>query len=401
MIFKYVKEENPSLYNKWISHNENIPQLFNTFEKFAYSLQYEKGKDYNTILDPRSYYIFHSFFEKNQNIKLPMTWLMNTKQDIERYPAVAQPFNVNNIDLSVLCNFLFGVTSHTIHFNNFNLLNQHPILEQMLLNASEIIKFGLENEIELNRPDLSLVYYPSVYDFYWFISRTSYLLRNSNIFSNIILQKVSNNLYTCLMNQVTNNIIKLAQQDGQQYYWDDFLGDFPKKKLGEDRLFSTSLALSALLDTWTDEITPNNIIGKRRWNPQTPSKVHSLIQGGILYLQENLFAWFASHENAFFSGSVKGSNDYPFWYPLNYAQYLNGTKIKPVNQDDITSELCVGVEGVIDSSEYSQMLKQEWFNMSVPTSFKGFAEESFPFWSSPALTYSMAQLVFSKFINLI
>lgn len=440
MLYKYIKNKNPNLYDKWNAKNSNIHALFNVFEQFSYhpsSAKQVPPPPFNTLLDSRSYYIFHQFLEQNPNLRLPMTWLMNTKQDRERYPAVAQPFNVNNIDLSVLTNFLFGISSHAIHRNDFE-LNNHPMIQQMMLNASEIIRCALMNDIEMDRPDLSLVYYPSVYDFYWFISRTSFLLRNSK-YSNSVLSTISNSLYKSLTTYVTPKIIKLAQstENGKnEFYWDDFLGDFKDKKYGEDRLFSTSLALSALLDTWTDEypVTTtrtaatrttqtterdhggkktttterdlyNNILQqeyrRRRYHPNTPNTVKELISGGILYLQENLFSFMASHENAFFSGSVKGSSDYPYWYPSNYCEYLNGTKIRPVNQDDITSELIVGVEGIIEPSKlYDQMLKEKWFNMSVPTQFHGFATEGFPFWSSPALTLSMSQLVFSKWLNM-
>ncbi len=36
-----------------------------------------------------------------------------------------------------------------------------------------------------------------------------------------------------------------------QTYWDEFLGDYAGKNRGEDRLFATSLAINALIDTWT------------------------------------------------------------------------------------------------------------------------------------------------------
>jgi len=31
--------------------------------------------------------------------------------------------------------------------------------------------------------------------------------------------------------------------------------------------------------------------------------------------------------NAFFSGSVKGYTSLPFWYPVNFIQFLNGTDV--------------------------------------------------------------------------
>jgi hypothetical protein len=58
----------------------------------------------------------------------------------------------------------------------------------------------------------------------------------------------------------TDQILALAtfvNQGADMYYWDDFLGDndvgFFGQKLvrGEDRIFSTSVAINALIDTWS------------------------------------------------------------------------------------------------------------------------------------------------------
>ena len=34
-------------------------------------------------------------------------------------------------------------------------------------------------------------------------------------------------------------------------HWDEFLGNYNGKIRGEDRIFSTALAVNVLLDTWT------------------------------------------------------------------------------------------------------------------------------------------------------
>ena len=41
----------------------------------------------------------------------------------------------------------------------------------MLGDTTDFIKWGIESGIVLRRPDLSLTYYPSVFDFYWFVAR--------------------------------------------------------------------------------------------------------------------------------------------------------------------------------------------------------------------------------------
>ncbi|KAG2373066.1 hypothetical protein C9374_012912 [Naegleria lovaniensis] len=402
MMQKELALKYPSIVSEWKSQNSHIPELFLAFDKYAYSNNLKDKNVFETNVDPRSYYIFQQYFSAGGSIKLPMTWMMNTQENRERYPAVAQPFNVNNIDVSVLCNFLYGVSSHSMHVDPLPLRNDR-VMQQMALNASQLIYHTVSQGLELKRPDLAMIYYPSVYNFYWFISRTSFELRNSRMPEEVkgLLSVISNTLYQALVNFASPNLLKMVKMTSDnECYWDDFLGDGPKKTLGEDRMYSSALAISVLLDTWTQM---NSTLNKRMYLPNTPDRVKTVIDGGILYLERNLLTFLESHENAFFSGTIKGHFDYPFFYPSNVAEYLNGTKVNPQQPgsgDLIDSKLIVAVEGVIDSKEYQQMVSQKWFDMQVPTQFPGFEDSKFPFWSSPALTLSISQLVFSKYVNL-
>jgi len=51
----------------------------------------------------------------------------------------------------------------------------------------------------------------------------------------------------------------------------------------------------------------------------------------------------------FFSGSVKGFSDLPFFYPGNEAVYTNGTKIDPLNStmNAIESDLIYAWKGFV------------------------------------------------------
>lgn len=52
--------------------------------------------------------------------------------------------------------------------------------------------------------------------------------------------------------------------------------------------------------------------------------------------------------NAFFSGSVKGYTDLPFWYPANYLKLINGTSIDPNDPSpSYLEESIIGVKGFI------------------------------------------------------
>jgi hypothetical protein len=48
----------------------------------------------------------------------------------------------------------------------------------MYLDVTNFISWGLVSQIILTRPDLSLTYYPSVPDFYWFVARLYNFLKN-------------------------------------------------------------------------------------------------------------------------------------------------------------------------------------------------------------------------------
>ncbi|KAL9653326.1 hypothetical protein ABK040_001962 [Willaertia magna] len=389
-----------NIINNWLNENKNVNELFNEYTKYAY--HYNSTNIENTFIDPRSFYMLHSYFNSKKGedeIILPMTWMMNINENINNYPNIAMPFNINNIDLTVLSNFLYGIISHTIYISNLEYKN-NLTLQKMLISTSKLIEYVILNKLELNRPDLILVYYPSIYDMYWFLSRTNYLLNNYNLLNHLkYFKEVNFILDNLLKNSVTKNLLNLVKCNNEEAYWDDFLGDYNTTNYGEDRIFSTSLAINTLFDIWTIERVPT----KREFINTTPQQVKDIINKGITYLNHYIFEYSSSKENAFFSGSIKGTNDYPFYYPMNVCNYLNGTKINPNldNGDAISSKLMVGVQGMIDENVYNgDLMKRKWFGGKVPVDgFKGFQYDEFPYWSSPGLTYSITQLVFTKYRN--
>lgn len=81
--------------------------------------------DSSDVIDPRSYYAIRGFLDEVYNTSinsnqipdliLPTTWLLNI--DAETYPYIAMPFNVNNVDLSVNANIIFGLTHFLFSVN--------------------------------------------------------------------------------------------------------------------------------------------------------------------------------------------------------------------------------------------------------------------------------------------
>lgn len=108
--------------------------------------------------------------------------------------------------------------------------------------------------------------------------------------------------------------------------------------------------------------------------------------------------------NAFFSGSVKGFSDLPFWYPNNFVQFLNGTMV--VDPDTLAESdyynIIDGVSGYIDEETFEEDMKKKQFGQDVPIDFNGYniKGNEFPFWSSEPYTYSVALLALSQFNNI-
>jgi hypothetical protein len=198
----------------------------------------------------------------------------------------------------------------------------------------------------------------------------------------------------------TNQLLERMKLDEENEfaYWDDFLGNADTSLRGaeapkyEDRLFSTSVSLNALLDIWTEE-TDNG----PTFDAKTPQRVKDAIVFAANFLARNYNSF--PKENAFFSGSIKGADGVPFFYPANVYEYLDGTLADCEERPNSTSSgLLVGVSGLIDKELYDEKMKSTCFGRSVPAEFKGYNCDGciFPYWSSPVLTTGTVLLALSK-----
>ena len=91
--------------------------------------------------------------------------------------------------------------------------------------------------------------------------------------------------------------------------------------------------------------------------------------------------------------------DLPFFYPINFMQFLNGSNV-PSNIVNLTNEysnLVAGVHSVIPEEEYVEMLKKQHFGMLTPIDFYGYNQDSFPFWSSEPFTYASSMLALTQY----
>ena len=95
--------------------------------------------------------------------------------------------------------------------------------------------------------------------------------------------------------------------------------------------------------------------------------------------------------------------DLPFYYPSNYAAYLNGTVLPPWPQYKVaydSNNVIIGVRGVIPKDQYEDMLMAGHYGYFTEVDFHGYnagMSDSFPFWSSEPLTYSSALLALTQY----
>jgi len=305
---------------------------------------------------------------------------------------------VNNLDLSVQANAVYGIVSAVIE----NLDGSRWFdfeTQDLAYDAVDLMTWAIRNGNLLTRPDLALLYYPPIYSFYWFTSRTLRILneRQDKLpFS--ILEDIREKLDDALKNYATNQILNLAKKQADFTFFDDFLGNNDKDLIGkpknnaDDRIFSTSMAVNFLIDTWT-------AYGK--WHHNTPKAVINTVKSCISFLVDDALAEKYHKNNAFFAGPIKGIVDLPYFYPANRLEFLNKTTlpIDDQNKGDINENLIPAVSGIYSKADYYRSLNQTHFSEKVPLDFKGYNVQGnfFPFWSSTTLTYTTTLLASIKF----
>lgn len=77
----------------------------------------------------------------------------------------------------------------------------------------------------------------------------------------------------------TQQLIEGAVEDYETAHWAQFLGNYANKNRDQDAIFSSSMALNALLDTWATR-TGANV----SYDDDTPAQVKKIIRKGIKYL---------------------------------------------------------------------------------------------------------------------
>jgi hypothetical protein len=438
---KKIKMIFPGTVQSWLNNNTDVQSLIDATVKYAYR-PFDSDPNKN-LIDPRTYFYARHFiqdaYKNNQPLALVSTWIQNLEeQRTLKTESVSMPFNTNNVDVTVGANSIYGMTSGSIsNVNDFGtafLANSD--IQQIYLNTTRFISWTIKANFS-SRPDLAQVYYPSTYNFLWYASRTlfllecenqkyMYLMKQNNLINNAenaekiayikrfralkpVFDEARLFLQDAFETSATDDLMQWKRNDGNpnEMYFCDFLGMNDTDMFGhptqtkDDCVFSTAQAINILIATWTYQ-DPQSL--RLIYKPGTPKSVNDLIDQSITWLKANVMNNKYKKLNAFFSGSVKGFSTLPFWYPINYLQYLNGTIVPESDIPDEDLEMVIaGVSGVIDEDTYQKLLTQKHFGYPTPLDFDGYniKENIFPFWASEPYTYSVAILALSQYLNLI
>jgi len=403
-----------NLYQTWANMNMNYSVVAQMFYNYAYK---PFGNDSDSkLIDPRSYYWLRPYLQ-NKIAKakasgtqpyaaIPVTWATSHSSDASRRNAgyYQIPYHVNNVEATVCGDTLYGLTAMVLSKAQGYDTFFTPNVQQMYLNAAEIVAFTLNSNLFVDRVDLTMFYYPYPVWLNVYASRALFLLSQTSNLPYPVMAQAQALIKDTLRNAGQNYLTKTAVVSSTDAYWNGFVGMADDTPHQEDALWTTALSLNAIMDTWS--------IGSRRsgtqchhaWDPATPPDVIKLATKAANWLNREILAGNFGAGNCATTQDAKTPNLIPAAFPGNVAYFLgNGSSIDPVrasHQAIFAPDLRVGVSGIIDETQYQSMLNQVHFGIPFSaTAFKGLNAAPFVCWSIPSLTYSHALFALAKFVS--
>ena len=220
------KYKSQSLFQKWKVNNSDVLGVFEAVKKYAYR---PFSSNLTSLIDPRTYFYIRSFLYSIENTSYPAafvtTWVYLISNDSY---TTSMPFHINNIDLAVSANVLYGITAAIL--NDLVPSPREAFDEEVQViyeNTTALITYIVETNFT-GRPDLALDYYPSKYNFYWFLARTLNLLEAYNSTKALpfpVLSKVKTSLAKTLRGTITDVLLKSYHEDSEGHiYYQEILG---------------------------------------------------------------------------------------------------------------------------------------------------------------------------------
>ena len=308
------------------------------------------------------------------------------------------PFFVNNVDGSVAVNGLFGIASTILSQPMKYESKWTQEIDKLFRDTVKLIQYVLSEDIVGKHAPTLLLYYPSRFAFYYFISRLVNLLDDSNRIQQLstpiatVLEESHSVLKQAMRSYGTDQLLQLVNDDDSVYtFWTDFLGLGDNNPKAEDQVFSTSMAVNALIHTWTSK----KGFGLH-WDSETPPYVKNIVYKAGHYLLSKE-ADDAPQENAFFSASLKSMDSFPGFSVTNYIKTLDGSKTLTCSDkipERESMEFIFGLKGILSEEEYSERQGKGCFGKPILNPDVDYNCEKciFPYWSAPSYTHAIRLL---------
>ena len=159
-----------------------------------------------------------------EQLSLVTTWIESLNESrANYYKKYAMPFGINNVDLTVSVNVLYGLTAAVLSDMQDPNSWFDDEAQMIYLNTTSLVMYEISNNFS-SRPDLALTYYPSVFNFYWFTSRILNLLNSHDQLPYPVMETVRERMNAMLCGVGTEFILAQATRQDQYIYFDDFLG---------------------------------------------------------------------------------------------------------------------------------------------------------------------------------
>ena len=211
----------------WKEVNNNISFLYKALKKYAYR-PFSAGEE--SVIH-RSYFFIRKYLNSIQNPQYPAAYINIYTLDPD------MSVHVRSIDLTTGANVIYGITSCLLVPLETADDWFDEDLQVIYENTTELITWMIERNFT-GRPDLALPYYPSIFNFCWFLSRTYHLLLAYHNKSHLplsypVLDRVMALLSSILRETVTRDLLECATTDHEGLvYYQDFLGKDDRTSLG-------------------------------------------------------------------------------------------------------------------------------------------------------------------------
>ena len=215
-------------YLTWLKNNANISAAIAVLKKYAYK-PFNKNQDTNSI-DPRTYFYIREFLlditaNVTKELSLIPTWVQSSSESRAKYAVhYNMPFNINNVDLTVSTNVIYGLTAVLLSDMEDTTTWFDEEIQTLYDSTTTLLSWQIAHNFS-SRPDLALTYYPSLFNFYWFTSRILNLLDSFDKLPYPVLEVSRDRLSTALRDSATKDIVNRANYVEDSVYFDEFLGD--------------------------------------------------------------------------------------------------------------------------------------------------------------------------------